>query len=913
MLPSKLYEDSVDPKCLNRSEARPIGPLTVQADELHSILNELRCTTRYHEEVIQSRLPALERSFAALHTELSRFLISQESLKLMNSVIGVGDKHEYLQGNKDALYFVKEEAPSSAVTILSSRQKAVAEAQKGAAHALPSSQEEMHAIRREIIGLRSLVQQLQVERDDDILGSAEKGDQLELIRKDLVELHKKAVASVSTIQVSDMQHAIKKNKNDLKNMIDDLEGKLTSEIREIAQKGQNDMKFWCEHYDCKSSQRHEKLRSQFATFVKSSDFEAYRDVCELEAKCNSKKSDQMSVLLQATIALIQTLKRDTSINLMHRIVNRWRRRQLKRGVALLKRTVVSWNHKKSLDRSRDKIASTVLRRRLRTDLEIAFRRWNNFNTSQRRLERATAKTVHFLVRKLHQSIQISREWAFKRWHLVAAARSIELTNLSDENIIETIRTRETVSFGAIRSKIRPFGNDNRGAIWMLTGELEFLRFCEIPNVAKQIREEHRNSMLHAHQSLSAAECHLREATTFLERDMTDKFESLKAELPTINEKICCHEDKINLIHDRIDRLDERHGGDLKALFDHKECSSERMYELELGLKRANGNANALIHDLHKATELVNSLSEKLKESERRLVYTQTAFQDKLHDLESRLETANAAILNNSSHCAKIDRNLEDTQDAFGSFSKEASAKFHSIGKIFDAPGIRKPLLNSLVNDCISYEKNAQEKSYVVEINSVSDGGRNTNLPISLSAFAHDFAAWIAYQADQEGILQVIVGRNPDDLIYADDKISMKRRSLLESLKTELDTALEGANPNPGALRLEARTKFVNRFVEAIDTALSKYEQVAVSSATRLGRRTSNAATCLGCDRPLPNRGRKSALLSENGDIEKPASSERDKMNAQQSKSTFVMRGGFKMPLSTLRARGSKSFEEKGTL
>lgn len=67
----------------------------------------------------------------------------------------------------------------------------MAEAQKDAAHALPSSHKEMHAIRREIIGLRSLVQQLQVERDDDILGSAEKGDQLELIRMDLVELHKR--------------------------------------------------------------------------------------------------------------------------------------------------------------------------------------------------------------------------------------------------------------------------------------------------------------------------------------------------------------------------------------------------------------------------------------------------------------------------------------------------------------------------------------------------------------------------------------------------------------------------------------------------------------------------------------------------------------------------------------------------
>jgi hypothetical protein len=72
---------------------------------------------------------------------------------------------------------------------------------------------------------------------------------------------------------------------------------------------------------------------------------------------------------------------------------------------------------------------------------------------------------------------------------------------------------------------------------MLTCELEFLRFSQIPSVAKEIREEHKNSMLYAYQSLSDAESHLREAATFLERDMTDKFESLKAELPTIKEKI----------------------------------------------------------------------------------------------------------------------------------------------------------------------------------------------------------------------------------------------------------------------------------------------------------------------------------------------------------------------------------------
>jgi hypothetical protein len=214
-----------------------------------------------------------------------------------------------------------------------------------------------------------------------------------------------------------------------------------------------------------------------------------------------------------------------------------------------------------------------------------------------------------------------------------------------------------------------------------------------------------------------------------------------------------------------------------------------------------------------------------------------------------------------------------------------------------------------VRDCMIYEKLAQEKRYVVDVVYASDNGKKTNLPSTMSAFAHDFAEWIAYKADQEGILQVVAGKNLDEMVYADDKISMKRRSLLEELKTELEISLEDAHTKPGALRLEARTKFVTRFIEATDTALSRYDQVVVSMPSRMGRRSTHVATCIGCDRPLVNRGRRSTL-PEVDDTEKATISERDSSNGQGNNKSFVMRAGFKMPSSSnLKSRPSKMLSD----
>jgi len=168
MMESEIFQGSSEINCTTRQETQLIGPLTVQADELQFILNQLQCTINYHEEVIQTKFPALERSISSLHSELNRSFVRHESEKMIQTI-----KQDVCFTEKEGVSNTPEESAFQTITsIHHGRQRAVLEAQKDADRSMPSTLEELHALRRETVGLRSLVQQLQIEHDNDIIGSA---------------------------------------------------------------------------------------------------------------------------------------------------------------------------------------------------------------------------------------------------------------------------------------------------------------------------------------------------------------------------------------------------------------------------------------------------------------------------------------------------------------------------------------------------------------------------------------------------------------------------------------------------------------------------------------------------------------------------------------------------------------------
>ena len=102
------------------------------------------------------------------------------------------------------------------------------------------------------------------------------------------------------------------------------------------------------------------------------------------------------------------------------------------------------------------------------------------------------------------------------------------------------------------------------------------------------------------------------------------------------------------------------------------------------------------------------------------------------------------------------------------------------------------------------------------------------------------------------------------MVYADEEIEYRRKSLMSEVREEWEKLMEEESEKPGALRLEARTKFVARLMDGIDSALSKHDQVLITGSSRASRIKASVPVCVACDRPLRTKARKGKLMEEGG-------------------------------------------------
>lgn len=76
------------------------------------------------------------------------------------------------------------------------------------------------------------------------------------------------------------------------------------------------------------------------------------------------------------------------------------------------------------------------------------------------------------------------------------------------------------------------------------------------------------------------------------------------------------------------------------------------------------------------------------------------------------------------------------------------------------------------------------------------------------------------------------------------------------LRIDFSSKIDEIHQKPGMSRLEARNKFIGRIIDATDSALSKHDQVLITTSTRVGRVKPSLTTCVACDRPLRNKARR---------------------------------------------------------
>lgn len=945
--------------------------LSLNIEHLKKILNHIVRQVNRHDQVLESKIPEMESLQAQLESSIRRLDVSHSfatSMKVKDSESGAIVRR--LEKDCEWMQLLYDQRGQAVITDLGQSQE------KG--NNLKSVDDKTHAILREVIVLKSLIQQLQQEHDNDIMGSLETRHQVEDIRLDLVQLHGKAAECISTIQASELQESVRRYRHECQNQIKELEDSLGSEIKQRLQGNETKWRTWLHQHEVKDNQWHDVIRGQLRLYAKASEVVTIKASCEIDIHNIGLRVSSANDKVECIILDLQRLKRRQAFATFQRQFNTWRRKMLIRGLDFWKRYKELMQKQEIMIKAKRRIVRLFAGRQALGYLRWGFYRWHQCTEHLRNREEQQLKSAKVIFQRMYNNYLLPQQFSFGKWKVFVATAALDemykippkdiLIDLpndagassmrreheeSDDVIVKDAISRgrssissvkssasfsdkvqnsgagslysrpfdgtnttcqfttkvhqpsmlkstsrpnssgstsryknitsttpslpdlksgsdllidkkeatEELNAGSLQKVIRGLGKDTKGSIDVLARELDRIKLVDMVKLRKESSDEYQLGVSYVLQKLDTSTKTFNEALHAMKIQLTENWDSASKSFGQISESVKIQDvDNISKFREVYETLKQKY----EPLYVQQEEITEKTYDLEIALSQTRNRVAALDTELGKSTDSTAVLMKRIEMLEMKHRHTEESLIAQINTLKTDLGKAGDAIVVVESRCEKLENLLAKTSESLDSMSLDSKNQFQTIHAVLNTPGVRKPPYHRLIGECLVFEKDSHERKFVVGFNSMKEhdarnaSGKSTSIASAIAAFAQDYASWIAYQADHEAVMREICCANPDELEYNSDEVVGRRKILLDVLRKEMGAMLEEAHACPGALRLEARTKFIAKLVEATDTALTKHDRAMNSLNTRLGKKnllnSSEAIVCMGCDRPLRSRG-----------------------------------------------------------
>ena len=253
----------------------------------------------------------------------------------------------------------------------------------------------------------------------------------------------------------------------------------------------------------------------------------------------------------------------------------------------------------------------------------------------------------------------------------------------------------------------------------------------------------------------------------------------------------------------------------------------------------------------------------LEELQAQLQSQQTTMNTKIDETKTEiLKFSNNEITKLHAGVVNVEENLQNLVQAHDEMkslhdrnkSNHASLEGESVVEPSISVTLGQPVSDSHVeivaDQCINYEGISMRLTSVQEI--------PESISIQLASIAQSVTALIATQTDQEAVRSLLKGTAGDDV--SPESLTEKSQRLVAKFIEDVKKVVENLSPETGSIRLEAREKFFSQFEKALQTFMSKHDQVLIVGGSRYGK--IKIPCCIACDRPLLNKVREMNAVNE---------------------------------------------------
>jgi len=857
--------------------------LKVNTSSLERVLISIHQSIQCHENAL-TKLPQVEANQTELRKELKKLQLALESIGEGNSGENNGSVGDNADDNNDT-------DTNNSYGIRTCDIEPIYRK-----HSQASSNDGNKSITNSLREVKSAIRKVQ---DESSVNSTELEEGIKSLKDTLFEIQQKLATSVSVEQLQTLQRNLFAKYSQLENNTQDIQTNLHNEIESSTSSCNGQIK----DLEVAVKQRHTKLEQIVSSCAKELDVADLKESLESDIASLSRTLTFLDDTAKAQGKTLVSVQQKNAIAMFHRHYTQWKQKQLLVGLSRWKKVVqrqkkLELNKEKQKSQVRKTLTNIISRRK-----RIGFDKWIRFRDWHRNVEQKKLQATTMICERLGNYLSASKIMAFNKWRRVTLMDKMKCSRDAvavDMTISESTTTSTIISTSVksvdLDSILDAFGSDVQGATYALASEIQSTH-ADIASLRQHWCDETQRLMSNIKTSMDEAIRGVEDAADTFQESITLRVDSCANELPVVHSKLKELSQIFESNKSNLNQLEKDHRQRIDSLVKQEQQLTQRLSDVEASAKTAHNDVTYLFEEQAKSDKSIQELRDIVAKNDHTRHEEHNLFQQALDHFGDELLKTKVTLGHTRVRCESVEKELVDTKSELNHLQHACQVESERTQSQLHHPGIPKPSLDRIVGVGHAFESLAQDKNYVTSINvcatlrttscsKMTTKGEQVrhdeevDVPSEIVAFAHDYAAFVAYQADHESILRLIAGgSNLDDQVYAEDDMLNRRKELCSELRHELETLLEKSSTsvfyvkNEGSsrglgLRWEARAVFLPKVVSSLEAALSKHDQILLPAATRLGRvrpLSANVTVCVACDRPLR---RKTARTPADGEKRK---------------------------------------------
>lgn len=783
------FNGTMNKLCL---EECSIDALKVDTNKLNSILGHITTTISRHEKIL-NKVTQIEESQYRIQKDLSLFLLNKSSRESFESVIVTDENHSSGYATPVDHGEAKENTSSARPRGMSiKRLQAVSDAAQKIEKSLVKST--VSDLRKDIVGLKAIVSQLQQELNIEIVHSSEIEFRIEILNSTVTSLEDQHGPAATSAEVQRQREFMANKVDALSKAISDVETATQFVVNSKMNEKLMEMKSWFSDLESMIRSKQSQLNNKLSLFAQNSELIALQENMNNEFIDQKSRIDFLERSIISNEDTLFQMKQHSSILSFHKIHKRWKERMIEAALNRWKRhNEFVLRHEHEVIQRKKNIRKALIRTWF-AKKSNAWRKWHHFILWHKKLEVRRDNVMRNIIERMQLRVSEPSRLAFNKWRRTIIGLKIQKCKIddatSDDESTSRItqrafsgnecnKTESVANQYDLSTLLESFCSDKDGAIQTLAQEINNIKTFDIRRARRETETKIQEMENRFDQIISKEVSDIQIREREIESNTDLKFESLSSQLSQMKKDIAEMRNSLHGTINRVKVIEQTHRDRIELLFEDKELIEEEIMSLKKKFSSIQSSLKNLEYSNDHSQNTIKTLLQNMKDFESFYKGHKESTDLKNDQLNKTLAAVSKDLTRIKRQNEKLNDDLADTRHNLIQSKVSSDSSLREIHGILDTHGVSQPKLLDIIEQGGLFERKSKETNYVVPINFAVDGRPDLDIASNIAAFAQDYACWIAFEADHDALKLVVIGKNGEEDGCIEDNTDVMRNTLVE--------------------------------------------------------------------------------------------------------------------------------------